>query len=671
MPDCFQYIFRFCCDPGFNDTREISALVKFVKAARIDDVMVFANVEEINTGHMDFAEQDVYLDLMRRVQQALAPLGVTMSVNQWHSLMHADLGKKLRAEQHFRLMMDPFGNTSSLCVCPRCDEWRAYITELYARYAALSPNMVWVEDDFRLHNHAPLVWGGCFCDAHMQRFSKAAGKTLTRAEFVKGVLQPGKVHPYRKIWLDDARSEMLENAKAIGDAVHAVNERVRVGLMSSAPHIHAAEARDWHGLLNALAGSATAPVSRIHLPGYIEPTASKYMMNFNAVSMLTRAMLPENTQVYPELENYPYSRFAKSRAFTRFQLLAAMPLRLAGITIDLYDLNGNGIVWEEGYQETLSETKDTLLTLTQSDIFNQPACGVAVLYCETSAYTLHTETGTHMEELYPAEMLFASLLPAFGIPMYYTADKNIRGKIVAISGQYLRNLSPAEIQNLCTFNFVILDGTAAATLYDMGLGALANITGAQFEAPDTGLFTYDEVANGKCYCGIAKARTSAVIISPPVLNVTYENPFELVTQFYNSYRQRTMNGITLAKKNVLLFPFGNFESFPEMPALLLTSVRKAIFTDVITRACKEYAPIPCVLNAPYVNPYCYTLENGLALYLVNASTDDYDCLVIRLPRPCNSITLLGGDTISFTQNDDSITVNHTLKSMQTCMLIFK
>ena len=45
--DPFQYIFRFCCDPGFNDAEEIPALLRYVDEADIDDVAVFANVEEI------------------------------------------------------------------------------------------------------------------------------------------------------------------------------------------------------------------------------------------------------------------------------------------------------------------------------------------------------------------------------------------------------------------------------------------------------------------------------------------------------------------------------------------------------------------------------------------------------------------------------------------------
>ena len=302
--DPFQYIFRFCCDPGFNDKEEIDALMRYVDEADVDDVAVFCNVEEINTGHMSFSEQDVFLNMMKSIQPLLAQKGITMSVNHWHSVMHADLGKHFAENQHFRPMVDIKGNTAELCVCPLCTEWQDYIGKIYARYAELDPSILWVEDDFRLHNHDPLVWGGCFCDEHMKLYSQLAGKELTREEFLAGVLQPGEVHPYRKIWLDVAKETMLSAARAISKAVREVSKQSKVGLMSSVPYVHAAEGRDWHAILNTLAGGA-APVNRIHLPGYQESVPSTYLRNFNMVSMMNRAMIPAETEVYPELENFP------------------------------------------------------------------------------------------------------------------------------------------------------------------------------------------------------------------------------------------------------------------------------------------------------------------------------------------------------------------------------
>ena len=53
---------------------------------------------------------------------------------------------------------------------------------------------------------------------------------------------------------------------------------------------------DWAGILRGLSGPDVPCADRIHLPGYIEPTPSRYLCDFNAVSMLTRAFLPEGTE---------------------------------------------------------------------------------------------------------------------------------------------------------------------------------------------------------------------------------------------------------------------------------------------------------------------------------------------------------------------------------------
>ena len=38
--DPFIYSFRFCCDPDFNDQRELESLDRYITEACIDDVAV-------------------------------------------------------------------------------------------------------------------------------------------------------------------------------------------------------------------------------------------------------------------------------------------------------------------------------------------------------------------------------------------------------------------------------------------------------------------------------------------------------------------------------------------------------------------------------------------------------------------------------------------------------
>lgn len=674
MKDPYAYIFRFCCDPGFNDEAEIEALDRYAEAARIDDVAVFANVEELNTGHMTYEEQEAYLSLIRRVQEKMAAHGVTVSVNQWHSVMHADLGKQLLPEQDFRPMVDPEGTPASLCVCPLCGEWQKYIAGLYARYAALEPSIVWVEDDFRLHNHEPLAWGGCFCGEHMRLYSERAGKPLTSEEFVEGVLKPGVPHPYRRIWLDVARETMLSAARAIGSAVRAVSPDVQVGLMSSAPHVHAAEGRDWHALVKTLA-AGLAPVDRIHLPGYQESSPAQYLHGFNMVSMLTRAMLPEDTKVYPELENYPFSLFSKSRRFTRFQLLSSLALAPNGITIDLYDLNGNGIVWEDGYQDMLRDTKDYLNTLTASGVLRGKQRGVQVLYCPDSAYTIHTRKGESMEELYPQESFFAALLPAMGVPYAYCCSpESLSGEVVAASGQVLRNWDRDVLAHLFAENFVILTGDAAEVLCERGLGYLAGIELVRWMKQNEGGYTYEQVTNGRVYTGRSAARASCVISCTDAAVVTYAPDADVreYTAFYDSFRRRTAPGHAVVNGRVMIYPFGHFESPTALPPMLFNRVRQEILHDVL-RAANFRAPVVC--GAPYLEPYCFETQNGLALFLVNGATDDVQGVTIY-GAPDGEAQAFGSaeaepHPAQAETDGEFVTIRGTVPSMEALLLTWK
>lgn len=628
MNSSYCYSFRFCCDPGFNDKREIESLRRFIREADIDDVAVFCNVQELNTGHMTQQEQDVWLKLLSDVQQAAAQEGATMSVNHWHSLMHADLGKTLAQNQPFRKMVDRDGKEASLCVCPMCESWQKYFTELYARYAALEPRILWVEDDFRLHNHDPLRWGGCFCDAHMKEYARRAGKPdLTREEFVRGVLAPGAVHPYRKIWLDVCRQTMTQLAQRIGEAVRQINSTTKVGLMSSVPYVHAAEGRDWHGILRGLCAGAP-PVSRIHLPAYQQMAPGEYLLRFNMVSMHNRALLPPETEVYPELENYPYSLFSKSRAFTRFQLLSSLPLDLRGMTIDLFDLNGSGIVFSDDYQTMLRECKPFLCEINASGVMRLAKRGVCVMTSETSSYTLHTRYGEEMEELYPQEVYFAGLLNAMGIAYQYCTDPDVRGQTVAVSGQYFRNLTQEQITHLFAENDLILSGDAVDTLCQMGLGELAGVKSCRWMRQNSGSYTYEQVANGKSYLNLPQARASAVISSADVLQIEYLQEPVRYTDFYDSFRRLAAPGHVLSRAHVLIHPFGRFESPGAMPPMQLSALRREILQDALTGRLDA----PMVVGQAYLQPYCTCDENHLYVYLVNGSMDAVDSVTLELGK---------------------------------------
>lgn len=623
----YLYSLRFAVDPGWTDEFSLDLLPDYIRDARIDDVMVFANVEELNTGHTDLAERAAYRDLAERTGRIATAAGASMSINPWHTVMHGDYGKRLREGQSFRLMVDPEGREAQLAVCPRDDEWRDYLAELYAYYAAARPRFLWVEDDFRYHNHPPLAWGGCFCDEHVAEFSRRAGRPLTREEFVAGLLAPGDPHEFRAIWLETAREALERAAAAIRDAVHAVSPQTRLGLMTSVPAVHAAEGRRWAPLLEALS-APHAPAVRIHLPAYSERRPAEYLTLFHTISDLHRALLPREAEIYPELENFPYSRFAKSLAFTRFQLLSAQVLALHGMTLDLFDLNGSGLVPEDGYQAPLAATKD-YLERTES-AFRLPRRGVVVLVSEDSSAAIHTAQGRSMTELYPREGFFGGLLGAYGVAFRYSTDASVSGEVVAVSGQLFRTLGAEATRALFAANRLILDAEAVDTLVDLGLGDLVAARAVSWSGDEDGEVTYEEAAPGTTLVGRPAARASTLLLGADIARIDYDGTrVRAVTTLRAAAHADRGPGHVVVDDRVLVVPFGRVDPLAGLVPMIRTTARRDLIHAELGRWDVD---VPRVEGLADVAVYAYADDAFGTLYLVNASMDPVTAPRLRVAR---------------------------------------
>ena len=632
LKSLFSYILRVCIQPGHREEEKIEDLLRFCRQGLIDDVMFFIDCEDLNQGHIRKEEVKPWLDLIVKVKKELNAMGITTSINPWVTLNHADRGRKLKEGQDFQLMVDPYGRKSTACVCPLSQEWKNYITEIYAFYASINPYMLWIEDDFRFHNHGPLQWGGCFCEDHMELYSQKAGKSLSREEFLKGILQTGEPHPYRKIWLDTARTTLVDLAEEIGKAVHQISPQVRLGLMSSIPAVHCAEGRDWEGILKGLA-QETPMVNRPHLPSYQEISPQSYFWNFNTISVLSKANVPVDTEIYPELENSPRTLFAKSRTFSRFQIELSTALGAHGITMNLFNVMGNGIAIQDGFQDMLKEAKPFLNQLAQLEIGKKTPQGVKVLFSPTSSYTLHTAVGERMEELYPSENFWAGLLSAYGIANCYSMEKKHKGEVLAISGQYFRNLTYEEIQFLLDNNFVLLDGEAVETLFELGYGALLGIKNMKWYPEHNGNYAYEEVCNGEAYYGIDQARISLQRADGGFYEIEYAVTPYVITQAKRPNDELIGPSMVVIDQRTFILPSKGKDHFF---TIHLDSFKQAIIKSILKKMPKEKKPA-YTMDAPYLGIYTYEGEGRRIILVVNASGDNTDDISIHIPEMTNGL----------------------------------
>ena len=260
----FRYILRYYIDPGFAEDKRIAELLELCKKGRIEEVMFFYNPEELFQGYPDDAEVESWFALAKKVKAALDGAGILMSINPWTTTVHVSRGRKFTEKQRmFQPMVGETGTVSPITACPFDPHWQEWLASFFARIAKeISPTAIWVEDDWRLHNHEPsMKYGGCFCPLHLARFEQETGIRTDREQLLKNILAPGESHPWRKPWLKVCRDSLLEPARRLYEKVHAANPQVRLGLMSSGPDVHSVEGRDWNLLKEALSPDAPLPMS--------------------------------------------------------------------------------------------------------------------------------------------------------------------------------------------------------------------------------------------------------------------------------------------------------------------------------------------------------------------------------------------------------------------------
>lgn len=637
----FVYSLRIGICPDFYSEEKFRDIVEFCKAANIDDVQFFINMEEVNQGHLTKEETKVWLNMLSEFKPRLEKEGITVSMNPWTTLLHGDRGRTLKDGQDFTLMTDVEGNKSAATPCPLDEKFHAYIKEIYGMYAELGFSVIWIEDDFRLHNHSPLEWGGCFCEIHRKEFAKRIGKEVAIDEFLEGVLKPGEPHPYRKVWLDTARDTMNKFSEVLGNAVHDVNPDIRVALMSSAPQSHCIEGRDWKQVFANLSGK-NRPLNRPHLPAYGEETGMSYALNFQRFSRLTAAIMKGKVELWPELENLPHTTFSKSHKFAALEIESTLSLCAEGITINIFDMIGNGINKAQHNEEILKPIKAYLSGVKSLGMKPDQEQGVCVLYSTNSSYTLHTSNGKSMTELRPWETFWAEYLSAFGIASRYTDDYKVKGEIVAVSGQYFRNLEKSEIEELFKNNVVLLEGEAAATLMDMGLGHLAGIKSAQWCKMNTAVHSYEQAAKGTFYQNLPEARISAQGMSEKIdyLNITYNDPDVRTLSEMKSPKGETVGKGVTAADHVIIFPYGPIHGSYEF---LLNPIRQEMLQQLFREVKEVHLPTE-ILDCEYVTVNEFVQDERKLLLVTNYSTDDVKNIKVVLSDEVKEVYQVSRET---------------------------
>jgi hypothetical protein len=219
-----------------------------------------------------------------------------------------------------------------------------------------------------------------------------------------------------------------------------------------------------------------------------------------------------------------------------------------------------------------------------------------------------------------------------------TAPEDAQG-ICAVSGQYFRNLTTAQIESLFADNFVLLNGDALETLLSLHLGHFAGVQSAVWMRQNSGAYTFEQVTNGKIYTTVPNARASSVISGADALDVAYRSDASVseYSALFDSFRKRRAACEVVSQNQVLVYPFGRFGSPQEIPPMLMNDVRQEILQDVLANSGRM--TVPMVEGNPNLVPYVFADNASASLYLVNGALDAADDVSLRLAQESGAYAL--------------------------------
>lgn len=491
----YKYILRYYIDPGFKEDLRIPELIDFCKKGDVAEVMFFYNPEELFGGYLSDQENQKWLVLAKKVKKALSQNNIDMSLNPWTTTVHVSRGRTAPDEITGQKLVGETGTVSPITACPFSKTWQKNLASWFAQMAKEThPVAIWIEDDWRLHNHEPeMKFGGCFCPIHMKKFSESVGKKVTREELLHEIVGKNNLE-WRKKWLAISNETMIEPAQYLEKIIHQADPTVRLGLMCSTVDTHSIEGRDWMRLKKAF-----SPTEKMLLRPHLSPYTENYMFGcYPSTARATAALYTkDDVEIYPELENSPRSGvYSKSATASAFEMFESIVYGSKGITINHFDMMGNGIALDVDFSKKLAAIKPQLDTLVKFGAYEENAIGIEVLFStKTPEGILCEGHQDSLKALTNKSFSWSTTFGLLGISHRITCQFDSK-KLTAVSDQTLRAFSDTEILAMLKGR-LLFDGKSVEILIERGFGKYIGIEKCtDVLLQDTG-YAYEEIVFNK------------------------------------------------------------------------------------------------------------------------------------------------------------------------------
>ena len=644
------YILRYYLPmkPHFDENytkKRFDELLDFVSYTKTKAVMFYVALDP-NWYYMPATseyEESVAKEMLPYIK-ILKERGISYQLNFQNILGSVHGGGDFTDKMGWENIADQFGNTMRGVACPIGKVFREKTAKRLKTWANTHPDIIWIDDDFRLHNHgAPTLMQiegkptyteyYCFCDNHINLFNEKYCTSFDRETLVKEMLKSGDVSDVRIKYLDFLRDTMTESAKWVSDTVHGVDKNIKIAQMTSSMEAHATENRDWKDFLTALSGEHN-PVTRPHFGPYRETDPKDFASCFITLAKSMTALSSsygDEVEYCPEIENTRFTTWTKSASATAYQLGLSAFMGAKDTTLSIYDLDGGAFFDEPLYKKMLKTKKPVFDKITSIGLDKVKPVGVICPLILDAGKRFKLSDGDNYASLGWKNKNIDGFLVRMGIATRYSSDILNETGTFAIDG-YSANVLTDEELNHILGQKVLIDGKGAEILINRGFGDKIGVSDFTLKTVTISA----EIINKFTRTDGTYIRIPSRI--PPLRwnKFTYDDETEILSQFLTCEGETTSALTRFTNKiggNVVIYP-----AFNDWGDGLYNGYRLRLFKEVLKENDTRLKMVETQRHALVVTK---NLGDDTYYFIANLSTDPLTEITIENKKIKTNLSTYG------------------------------
>lgn len=251
--------------------------------------------------------------------------------------------------------------------CPLDEKFTADFCTWVKKVAQCGPDMILLDDDFRLSNREGVITG-CCCDKHLQLMEKKLGTKIDRNSLKKQVSVGGE-NKYRDAFLDSQKDAMEGFARALRTAVDEVDPTIRLSFCACTGS-YGNEGWDAYEVSRIMAGG-TKPFLRTIAAPYWTMGCGNTLGEILETQRSQLGKMPDG-EVFVEGDTYPRPRTNCPAAYLEcYDMILRADGRADGILKYMLDYVADAD-YETGYIDAMVANESTYRAI--SELFDGGKC---------------------------------------------------------------------------------------------------------------------------------------------------------------------------------------------------------------------------------------------------------------------------------------------------------